>query len=419
MSSSYAPIAGESPTPANASASPPERRAGPSRRGAILRRIRFWTAFALVIAVGALLYAVWQSQVPQGQLNIDSPTPEGARAAAVLLRAHGAEVEQSKDIPATISRAEQGNATLFLAAPELLSARSMRRIAALPSTVRIVLAEPDEFTLSDLGLRLQLRGSRPYAISAKPDCDFAEAASAGSAEVSKDQYEPGGADTLCYGDSLAVATVRGGAQVVVFGAHELITNDRLGEDGNAALVVGVLSGHGQVLWLRPAELEKASGERRISFQDILPPWVGWAQLLLLIAALLAILWRMRRIGPPVAEPLPVVVRSAETAEGRARMYRRARARTEAFEALRAGAMARLLPPLGLGSEPDYRAVVESVAERTGAPMSVIHSVLYGPPPTDDAALVSAADTLDALVRDVLHPRRPADLNRPDGEGPTQ
>jgi hypothetical protein len=101
------------------------------------------------------------------------------------------------------------------------------------------------------------------------------------------------------------------------------------------------------------------------------------------------------------------------------MYRRARARPEAYEALRAGAMARLLPALGLGSEPEYRAVTEAIADRTGAPAGVVYAVLYGPPPAGDAALVAAADTLDALVRDVLHPRRPADLNRPDGEGPTQ
>lgn len=417
--SSYVPVAGGSPVPVSAPPTPPEQRAGPSMRGAIFRRIRFWTVFGLVLAVGAVLFAIWQSQVPQGVLNIDSPTPAGARATAVLLRAHGVEVAQSKEITATIDRAEKGDATLFLATPEMLSERSMHRIAALPKTVRIVLAEPDGVTLSDLGLRLRLRSSRSYAISARPDCEFPEASSAGSAGVSKDQYEPGGAGTLCYRDSLAVDTVKGGAEVVVFGAHEPLTNARLDEDGNAALVIGVLSSHRQVLWLRPAEPEQASGPRQVSFQDILPPWVGWAQFLLLIAAALAVFWRMRRIGPPVAEPLPVVVRSAETAEGRARMYRRARARTEAFEALRTGAMARLLPPLGLGSDPAYQAVVESVAERTGVPMATIHAVLYGPPPADDATLVSAADTLDALVRDVLHPRRPADVNRPDGEGPTQ
>jgi hypothetical protein len=417
--SSYAPITGDATAPVSAPPSAAENRAGPSVRGAIWRRIRFWAVFALVIVVGAVLYTVWASQVPQGQLNIDSPAPGGAKAAAVLLRAHGADVEQSRDISATIDRAEKGNATLFLAAPELISQESMRRIAALPSTVRIVLAEPDQFTISDLGLRLELRNTRPFEVSAEPGCDFPEAVSAGSAEVSKDQYQPGGADILCYRDSLAVTKVRGGAEVVAFGSHELITNSRLGKDGNAALVIGVLSSHHQVLWLRPTQLEPAAEQRRVSFHDILPTWVGWAEFLLLVAAMLAIFWRMRRIGPPVAEPLPVVVRSAETAEGRARMYRRARARTEAFEAVRAGAMARLLPPLGLGSEPDYRAVVESVAERTGVPTAVIHAVLYGPPPTADATLVSAADTLDALVRDVLHPRRPADLNRPDGEGPTQ
>ena len=65
--------------------------------------------------------------------------------------------------------------------------------------------------------------------------------------------------------------------------------------------------------------------------------------------LLVALWKGRRIGPLVAERLPVVVRASETVEGRGRLYRSRRARDRAADALRTATLQRLLPRLGLGA----------------------------------------------------------------------
>ncbi|MCW2505652.1 MAG: hypothetical protein JWO79_3936 [Actinomycetia bacterium] len=421
MTSQYAPITSEPDAPETSPApAPAEHSPGPAQGRAIWRRVRFWAAILLVLAVGAALVAVVRTRTPQGDLDVGSPTPGGARAVATILGNHGVDVRQSDDIDATIDAAKAGDVTLFLANPALLGSASLRRIGALPSTVRVVLAEPDDGILKDLGLTLRVDDATNFPADVPPGCsDLPEAVSAGSAELHNLIFTRKGAGTWCYDGSLAVAAAPGGAQIVVLGSITPVTNDRLASSGNAALMLGLLSAHDKLLWLRPIRPEQAAADRQVGLFDILPKWVVSAQLLLLVAGLFTVLWRLRRLGPPVSEPLPVVVRSAETTEGRARMYERARARTESYEAIRAGAMSRLLPRLGLGGEPDYRAVVEAVAERTGAPMAAIHHALYGPPPQGDAALVAAADTLDALVRDVLQPRTAADPNRPDGEGPTQ
>jgi hypothetical protein len=68
---------------------------------------------------------------------------------------------------------------------------------------------------------------------------------------------------------------------------------------------------------------------------------------LLVALGVLALWRGRRLGPVVEEPLPVVVRAAETVEGRSRLYRKAGARDVAAEALRRAAVRRLGTALGL------------------------------------------------------------------------
>ncbi len=84
-----------------------------------------------------------------------------------------------------------------------------------------------------------------------------------------------------------------------------------------------------------------------------------------VALALAALWRMRRFGPLVFEPLPVVVRASETVEGHGRLYRSRRARDRAAAALRAAALARITARLGLPQTAPPEAVCRELARRTG------------------------------------------------------
>jgi hypothetical protein len=131
-----------------------------------------------------------------------------------------------------------------------------------------------------------------------------------------------------------------------------------------------------------------------------PPWLWAIVVQLLLAALLYALWRGRRLGSPISEPLPVVVRSAETVEGRARLYQRAKARGAAVSALRTGALRRLAPALDVRPDASEDTVVAVVAARSGWPADHVREVLYGPEPDDDARLAWRAEALDALVRAV-------------------
>ncbi len=103
----------------------------------------------------------------------------------------------------------------------------------------------------------------------------------------------------------------------------------------------------------------------------------------------------------------MVVRASETTEGRARLYRRAKARGRAAEALRRAAAHRLAPALGVplrSGAPDPDALCAAAADRLpDQPAGDVRALLYGPPPTDDAALLRLADDLDALERQVRNP----------------
>jgi len=126
--------------------------------------------------------------------------------------------------------------------------------------------------------------------------------------------------------------------------------------------------------------------------------VNPVELQLAFAVLALALSQGRRFGPVVTEHLPVVVRAAETTEGRARLYRRAGARGRAAQNLRAASAARIVPLVGHQRGADRDAVTSAVASRTGRTASEVDAVLYGAAPVDDAALVRLADELDTLER---------------------
>ena len=61
-------------------------------------------------------------------------------------------------------------------------------------------------------------------------------------------------------------------------------------------------------------IEPAPGGQQATFGELVPDWVAPVVWQLGVAVVLAAWWRARRLGPVVAEPLPVVVRAAETTE---------------------------------------------------------------------------------------------------------
>jgi hypothetical protein len=206
--------------------------------------------------------------------------------------------------------------------------------------------------------------------------------------------------SLCYsvGGAGTIAQIRSadGLVTTVLGSGPMLTNDRLADDGNAALSMDLLGAHPHVVWWIPT-IEHQGGA---SLASLLPTWVGIAALQLFVVLAALAVYRGRRLGAVVPEPLPVTVRAAETTEGLGRLYRRGRARGRAASHLRAACIDRLTGPLGLARRAEPVDVVAAVAARSGDNPVEVHTLLYGAPPPGDAALVHLAGALDALERRV-------------------
>jgi hypothetical protein len=374
------------------------------------RRYRVVLLVVVLVLLAAVAIGVARSRATQARLDPRSVDPEGGRALATLLGDRGVRVDRVTD-PTALATGLSSTTAVVVPIPGLLDESAARSLGDA-SQGTVVVVDPPEDVLA--AVTADLRSSSIISIRVRsPGCDEAAAVAAGDVLIGGSTYEIEGG-TRCYGAGddtapMVVGTTRGGARLVVLGTGTMLTNDRLDEDGDAALGLNLLGGDGsanELRWLVPAPGTASDGE---SAASILPDWVVPAALQLLLAGLLVALWRGRRLGPPVVEPLPVVVRAAEAVEGRSRLYRRAQARDRAAEALRSGALARMVPRLGIdssGGQPSPAAVAATVASRSGRSDAAVQTVLFGPPPADDAGLVALADSLDSIVRDTLDPEGP-------------
>lgn len=365
---------------------------GPTARSTV-RTLRGPVLVGVLLAVALAVTAVVSRGGPDGRLEPGSYSPAGARALAELLEDRGVPVRRVD----TVDAALEGTArtVLLLPAPSALTAGELARLSARPGELVVVEAQADE--VEALGAPVEVGGRVPVE-PRRPACDLPAAQQAGDAELGGPTYRARGADAVgCYASGGRPTLLRvAGDRLTLLGDGDLLTNDRLDDRGNAALALGLLAGADEVRWLVPAPGRDVADGGQTPLAELVPDWVGVGALQLLLAAAVLALWRARRLGRVVTEPLPVVVRSAEAVEGRARLYRAAGARGRAAQSLRAAARARLVRRLGLSGE---AGLVEAVADRTGRDAGSVADVLFGGPPPDDAALVRLADALDALARD--------------------
>jgi len=354
------------------------------------------------LVIVATVLALLQGGIRGGVLDPEAARQLGGKALAVLLRDRGVDVTR---VVVPSSRAAAGTTTFVPISGFLPPDTDIASLIPGPGH-DVVLVAPGVQLLDALrrepgGPDVRLVGDADVD-TRSPRCTARFAVVAGRATSGGELYtSPGGTGCYLVGGAASVLVVphRGG-ELRVVGSPDAMTNDEVDEQGNAALALGLLSGQPRVEWVYPRNHELAALGRDRSVLDLLPDPVVLAAVQLGVAAAWLGVWRARRLGPVVVEPLPVVVRATETVEGRAGLYQSAQARDPAAEALRGAVRRRLTRALGLGAVPDRRSLCTAVAERTARDAAALDELLYGRTPADDAALVRLADDLDSLDSEV-------------------
>jgi hypothetical protein len=429
----------------------------PPRRRRSRRWIRAVAPFAVLATLWAFTFAAHAYEEPDldepGTLSPTGDGADGSSRLAELLQDRRVRVDRVTSSQEAVRVASSGDSTVFIPGPDFLNPTFASFIASLPGAHRVVVVRPGLRTMFFSPVPIYPTQERWATATVAPRCSAPFAVEAGPAAAYRQLYETDEASVLCY--SGGVVGVRSGdTEIIYVGASDPFRNGRIDEHGNAALATGLLSQHDRVVWVdvhrrepvsrSPIEVPNPEAPRyRRGNQDRTStgfptidafPTVLWAVLVVgLATAVLFALARARRLGPPVAEPLPVLVPAAEAVTGRGRLYRRIDARAGTLAALRGAAvsrMARVLNPFGgtgydrdvtiqrdlLGETLDLSSTVEEfirqVASRSGAPDHTVRAILYGPPPPDDDGLASAVADLDRLVAAVL--RDSADPHRNGG-----
>ena len=366
-----------------------------------VRQRRSWRWVLLVLATVCAVAAIGTyltAPRPGGRMDPASTGPDGAHALVTLLRDRGVTVVVATSVAEAESAAGSGTLLLFAQTQRVTNDSLLDRLAATSGD--LLLVEPTSHARA--ALAPGIRSSGASVRDTKPNCALREADRAGSVDFGpSNTYSAVGdrAVTSCYGGAL-VRYPDGERTVTVVGATDFMTNGGLLQAGNAALAMNLAGQDSRLVWYAPQRVEGESSGSTTIF-GLIPDNVIWVVLQLWLAVLLVALWKGRRLGPLVAEELPVVVRASETVEGRGRLYRSRRARDRAAQALRAATLQRLLPRLGLGGDASSPAVVIAVAQRSGSHPESLWHVLFGPSPATDADLVQLARALDDIERQVV------------------
>lgn len=336
---------------------------------------------ALVI-VGAYLGAARRTTGPP--LDPSSTAPDGARALVELTEALGGDVELVDGAPADGARVAL-----------LLEDRLSRREADdLTAWVRdgglLVVADPSSlFTPAP-------RGATPDRLAG--GCDTPALADVGVLSVgTSTTYDVPAGATGCFdagSGSFLVRRAEGAGSVVSLGGPSVFTNDLLDEEDNAVLAAALLvPDGGTTAFVRPSL--PGGGDRGLA--DLVGTPVRAALAQLLVAFVVVVTWRSRRLGRPVEEPQPVRIEGSELTRAVGRLLQGNRRPDRAAAILRDRARRDLSGPLGLPLDADVEAVVATVAARTTLAEPEIRRAVAGPVRTDDD-LVETARSL-ARIRE--------------------
>ncbi|MEU4216861.1 DUF4350 domain-containing protein [Actinoplanes sp. NPDC026623] len=417
------------------------------------RWVRFALPFAVVLGLVTLTGIAHVVQQPDPTdasfLSPTSDAGDGARLLAERLTRAGVRVDVRTSSTEALAAAESGPATVLVTTPGLVNPVYLSRLTSLPPEIRVVLVAPDARQVVLAGFYGTVGGPRWTAAAPAPDCpiDFAQAA--GPAAALRRTYGPRGQEVRCYRNGLV--EFRGsGPSITLIGAADPFRNDRADEHGNQVLAAGLLSRESRVIWLDlhkrepdpdtntfprdeaspwsdpdgesgdgegsteqrgdptgepqndEAQNDEAQGGGDTDSGNPLfrafPPAV-WATLALLALAALALAAASsRRLGAPVAEPLPVRVRAAETVRGLGGLYRRAGARGNSLETLQTAACLRLTEHFGMPPDTELEELAEHVAAVTGHPANEVRHALGGGVEDSDEELARAATNVQDLVR---------------------
>jgi Domain of unknown function (DUF4350) len=377
----------------------------PTVRGSF-RRVRFWLIAAAFVAVVVLGYTVLAPPSLTDQpLSPTGTGMTGSRALVQVLRQHGVTTTSTTNLSDTKSAVGDATATTVLVydPDRFLNSDQLTQLRGIAA--HVVVISPGAKEVHALDRNISLVGDSTAAPSAH--CTLRAAVNAARIADGGHAYRlAGGVSSYsrCFpsgdDDFTLIQHHASGETFTVVGSTKSFENRYIGDNGNAALAINLLGSAKNLIWYLPSLEDVGAGGKTVTLAAAAPAWFPAFTVLVALVLIAAAIWRGRRFGPLVVERMPVVVRSSETMEGRARLYQSSSARIRALDSLRIGALTRIGGMCGLPRTADVDEVARTVAALLGRPLAEIKGVLVDVLPSSDPDLVRSSDALLQLESDV-------------------
>jgi hypothetical protein len=355
-----------------------------------VRRALPFALLVVAVVVAALVAGPGSQGAP---LDPRSTGPAGARAVVDVLTELGTEVVVEPDALDGLDRA-------LLLADGLDDAAREDLEAWVGAGGLLVVADPRSPLTPEAVGTAAVGGIGIAPI--EPDC--AIPALADVAQVLPDRngalYEADGDAVGCFprGEGFwLVATPVGEGAIVALGGPGVLVNGNLEQPGHPELLAGLLAGDGAVGFLRP----QLPGEGDAALADLIGDNVRLFAVQLLLALLLVVAWRARRLGSPVEEPQPVAIPGSELVTAVGNLLQEGGSRGRAAALLRDDLRRTLLGRLGLPRDTPADVLAETAAARSGVEADALRRALDPTDPADADALVALAHDIERLRADAL------------------
>ncbi|MFT3898660.1 MAG: hypothetical protein QM728_00220 [Gordonia sp. (in: high G+C Gram-positive bacteria)] len=337
-------------------------------------------------------------------------TSDGNGALAETLKTHGVKVSVGRSQREVRDLPDASSSTVVVVSAASQASKSTSRLLRDKSehAKRVVLLSPSTDVLTAWGVDALVQFTLASGVG-PANCSVAGIARtdrAGDTDYLLRTYDD---SKNCFGTALT-------APVAVFPATtyrpEIVvlpqtwfTNDKITVADHAGIGLRVLGAGEQITWFAadPTDLnndEPTKKKQDNKLKPDVPRWIRPMIALGLIVLLALMFWRGRRFGQLVAEPLPAVVKAAETTEARGRLYQASGDAQRAAAQLRERALRTIPRRLGVSRHAPVDEIVAAVSRATGRPIADVHALLVGPLPVDDAGLVQFATNLSTLEEEV-------------------
>jgi Domain of unknown function (DUF4350) len=354
----------------------------------------------VVVAAVALFTVVAGRPSTAAPLDPDNTGRSGAEAVRSVLEQQGVEVTVVRSAGAFDDASVDDDTTVLVTSAHHLGRSTVDRLLQHGRGGDLVVADPPAVVARQLGAPESL----PAFLGGPVVADCTDPLFDGLRLDVRDgtAYSTGQG---CFGVQGGFLLARADRGVALLGASTLLANDAVTDGDNAAVALRLLGRHHRLVWYVADVADVAPGEG-VGIGELVPPWVRPALWLLAVTVVGLMLWRGRRLGPLVTEPLPVTVSAIESTRSRGRLYRKARDRAHAAAVLRGAARDRLAARLALPTTGDPAALAATLAQqlgpRLGRPIPELLALLdpHAPPPAHDRDLVELGSRLDALDREV-------------------